>query len=568
MLQVQNLRKSFGVHTVLDGASFIINKGEHVGLIGPNGSGKSTILRIITRQDPPDSGSIMLSPADLTIGYLPQSFDASGDLTVSQAMSHANAELLQAEQLLQQASEALTSSTDLESALADYTDALARFEALGGYEREHQSSAILQGLGLGDIAPDTIVSTLSGGQKTRLGLATLLVRQPDLLLLDEPTNHLDVEALEWLESFVQSYRGAALIVSHDRHFLDRTVTRILYLDPRTHTVKSYPGTYTDFADAREREREAHIEAWKRQQEYVAKTRADISRIKGQAQAIEASTMGGHRATPKTSEEKYGNDHVRRLARKKAQLAKSRERKLERYMQSEERVEKPGLSWLLKLDFGPTPAGGRSVLRIEDVEFAYPGHAPLLTGVTFDVQHGDRVALVGPNGAGKTTLLRLIDGTLQPQRGQVRLGPSVKLGRLAQEGETLDRQRTVLQTALHERPMSETDARSFLHFFLFQGDDVFRKVGECSLGERTRLQLALLVLGGCNLLLLDEPLNHLDIEGREHFEHALDAFQGTVIAVAHDRAFLQAYPERIIEVRDGNVRPFEGGWEDYLRATGR
>jgi ATP-binding cassette subfamily F protein 3 len=245
------------------------------------------------------------------------------------------------------------------------------------------------------------------------------------------------------------------------------------------------------------------------------------------------------------------------------------------MESDERVEKPKSQWLLKVDFGPAPAGGRSVLRVEHVAFAYPGEGDgeagsqsmLLKDVSFDVQYRDRVALVGPNGEGKTTLLRLIEGALEPLSGRIKLGSGVRLGVLSQEGETLDLEKTVLETALGERSMNESEIRAFLHMFLFEGDDVFRKVGEISQGERTRLQLALLVLRGCNLLLLDEPLNHLDIDGRRHFEEALDKYEGTVIAVAHDRAFLRRYPERVMEVRDGGVRAFEGGYVEYEAHTG-
>ncbi len=548
MLQVQNLHKSYGADIVLAGAGFIINDHEHVGLIGPNGSGKSTLLRIITGEEQPDAGTFVLSPRSVTIGYLPQTFSVPGDHTLGQAVAGAQGELVGAERALQQAADALTTADAPEEAMQAYTEALDRFGALGGYEREHRAAAVLQGLGLGDIGPGTPVATLSGGQKTRLGLGTLLLREPDLLLLDEPTNHLDIEALEWLEGFAQAYPGAVLIVSHDREFLDHTVSRILYLDPDTRTIKSYVGNYSDFAGAREREHETHVEAWKRQQEYVERVERDIGRLKGEAVAIERST------TPR-------QPGARKLARKKAGVAKSRERKLERFRESDERVDKPQQQWWLKLDFGPPSPSGRAVLRVEDVEFAYPGCEPLLRDVSLDVQYGDRVALVGPNGEGKTTLLRLMEGSLQPQSGRVRLGANVKVGRLAQEQETLDANWTVLQTAMHERGMPEPEMRSFLHFFLFSGDDVFRRVGDCSPGERSRLQLALLVLRGCNLLLLDEPLNHLDIEGREHFQSALEAFQGTVIVVAHDRAFLHAYPDRVVEVRDGGIRVFEGWYQD-------
>ncbi len=540
MLQVHNLRKSYGIATVLAGISFVINHGEHVGLIGPNGAGKTTLLRCIMGQEQPDAGAVTRAPQDLVIGYLPQAVATLNDTTVAAALASAQAPLLTAEAALQQATDSLATTGDLDAALAAYADALANFEALGGYEREHRATEIAGGLGLGDLDPALPVSVLSGGQKTRLGLATLLLQEPDLLLLDEPTNHLDTVALEWLEGFVQSYQGAVLVVSHDRAFLDRTITRTLYLDPLSRTIRSYPGNYTAFSAARAAERERQGAAWQDQQLYVAAVEVDIGRIKGDAQKVQAG--------PKRGRDYYGG-----VSSKLAKQAKSRERKLERYLQSEERVEKPQQHWELKLDFGPPPQSGRAVLRIEDLAFGYPAAPLLFHDLTLDVQYGERIALVGPNGAGKTTLLRLIEGRLEPLAGQIRLGTNVRIGLLAQEHETLDLSRTVLATVLNERAMSETEARTFLHFFLFGGDSVYVEVGACSLGERSRLQLALLVLRGCNLLLLDEPLNHLDIEGREHFEAALKAFEGTVIAVAHDRAFLHSFAERVVEVRDGQVR---------------
>jgi ATP-binding cassette subfamily F protein 3 len=575
MLQVNNLSKSYGITTVLAGINLIVNDGEHVGLIGPNGAGKSTLLRCIIGQEQPDGGTVTLSPSGASLGYVPQSFgDLLGERSIAEVVAQAQAEYVAAEAALAHTADALADAADMTTALTAYEAALAHFEALGGYEREHRSAAVLQGLGLGTLAQSTPATTLSGGQKTRLGLATLLLREPDLLLLDEPTNHLDVEALEWLEEFVRGYGGAVLIVSHDREFLDQTVTRVLYLDPETHAVTSYTGNYSDLVDAREQERELHAESWKKQQEYIERVESDIARLKGQALGVELST------TP-------AQPTVRRYAKKVAKKAKSRERKLDRYLESDERVEKPRTRWNLKLDFGPPPPGGRAVLRVEEVSFDYsvltiddrrqtmekdrpPSsivHRPssmLLKDVSFEVAYKERLALVGPNGAGKTTLLRLIAGRLQPQSGSVKLGANVRLGVMAQEQETLDLGETVLQTVLRERAMTETEARNFLHFFLFGGDSVFRLVGACSLGERSRLQLALLVLRGCNLLLLDEPLNHLDIEGREHFEQALAAFEGTVIAVAHDRAFLRNFAERVIEVRDGHARIFTGDYDDYLR----
>ena len=551
MLQIQRLRKDYGAATILFDITCIINDGEHVGLIGPNGAGKSTLLRCIIGQEQPDAGVVTLAPG-ATIGYLAQAFEQLLGQTVGAAADAAQAGLVAAEAATQQAAAALADPSDLDAALAAYDPALAIFEALGGYERMGRASAVLDGLGLGALAADTPVATLSGGQKTRLGLATLLLREPTLLLLDEPTNHLDVEALEWLEGFVQGSPHAALIVSHDRAFLDRTVSRVLYLDPATRTLKSYTGGYSDFSAARASEHERQTELYQRQQEYIAEVQGDIARLKGQAAGSEnASTPVGDRDAKFILSQKGG-------AKKVAAKAKARERKLERYLDSEERVERPRQNWGLKLDFGEPPAGGRAVVSVEELSFSYPipnSQAPtaVLQGVSLEVWHGERVALVGPNGAGKSTLLKLIAGELDPTVGRVRLGANVRAGVLAQEHETLDPTSTLLDTVLRERPMSQTEARNFLHFFLFSGDSVFRPVGACSFGERSRLQLARLVLRGCNLLLLDEPLNHLDIEGREHFEAALDAFAGAVIVVSHDRAFVSSFAERVIEVRAGVVR---------------
>lgn len=555
MLQVQNLRKAYGAAPVLADASFIINDGEHIGLIGPNGVGKTTLLRCIVGAETPDSGVIMRSPPDLSLGYLAQALEA-GDQTLGAVLDAAQAEFTAAERALQQASMALADAADLDAALAAYDAALARFEALGGYEREHRATAVADGLGLAEIPRETPVARLSGGQKTRLGLATLLLAEPRLLLLDEPTNHLDVAALAWLEEFVRAYPGAVLVVSHDREFLDRTVTRVLYLDPFTRVIRSYEGGYSDFAATRAREQERQLAAWQDEQEYIQNVSADIRRVKGMAQNIQNG--------PKRQRDYYG-----RISAKVARIAKSRERKLEKYLESDERIEKPRQHWSMKLDFGEPPASGRAVLALDQVCFAYPTasteSAPFeLRDLSFEVWHGERVALVGPNGAGKTTLLRLIEGRLTPSAGRVRIGANVRLGVLSQEHETLDPERTLLETALRARPMSETDARTFLHMFLFGGDSVFRKVRECSLGERSRLQLALLVLQGCNLLLLDEPLNHLDIEAREHFEAALDAFEGTIVAVSHDRAFLRHFAERVIEVAAGTIHAIAGGYDDYTR----
>lgn len=507
VLQVQHLEKSYGVATVLSDVSFVLNDGERVGLIGPNGTGKSTLLRCLVGLEQPDRGTISLTPKGAHIGYLPQAFGRGETRTVGDIVDEA---------------------------------ALTAYEALGGYAGLARAEVVVPGLGLGHVDRSTLVRELSGGQKTRLGLATLLLREPDLVLLDEPTNHLDVEALEWLEGFLAEYPRAVLVVSHDRTFLDATVSRVLYLDPETRSVRSYSGGYSDFANARAHERDIQLDTWRREQEYVARVRRDIGRLKSEARSIEQSTTARQPG-------------LRKFARRKAAVAKSRERKLERYLASDERVERPKPHWPINLNFGAAPPSGRAVLRFDDVGFGYVPGVPILSHASFELRYGQRLAVVGPNGAGKTTLLRLISGELTPSAGEIVIGAGVRLGVMAQEQETLDAELSVLEVVLRERPMSEQDARSFLPYFLFKGDSVFKQVGDCSLGERSRLQLARLVLQGCNLLLLDEPINHLDVESREHFEAALAAFEGTVIVVAHDRAFLRSFARRVLDVRDGSVR---------------
>ncbi len=542
MLQVKQLTKFFGAEIVLDNLSLVLNDAEHVGLIGPNGCGKTTLLRCIASLDQPDAGEIVISPAGLKVGYLPQVLDRIGSMTVSDAIADAQSDWHEAECDLQRAMSRMSQQPEDPTTLDDYDAALTRFEALGGYDREQRGLAIVDGLGLDETRLDQTVESLSGGQKTRLGLAMLLLQEPGILLLDEPTNHLDIDALVWLEDFVAAFRGSVLAVSHDREFLDRTAERILYLDPRFRQITSYAGNYSDFEEAREREAEIQQATWVQQEKYVSKVASDVARLKGEALDIELST------TPR-------QPGVRRLARKKAGLAKSREKKLNRFLESDGRVEKPQLEWSLNLDFGDPPPGGQSVLRVEDVSFAYPGEPTLFEHVSLDLRYGERISIVGPNGSGKTTLVQLITGDLQPFSGSIQLGTGVRLGLLAQEQETLDMNSSVLDTALRERAMTETDARSFLHYFLFSGDEVFRRVGDCSPGERSRLQLALLMLRGCNLLVLDEPLNHLDIEGRDQFQRSLEAFGGSVISVVHDRAFLREFDAPILWLTDGHAVKF-------------
>jgi ATP-binding cassette subfamily F protein 3 len=443
----------------------------------------------------------------------------------------------------------------LQQLLVEYDQALDAFERLGGYSLEARTDAVLDGLELRDLGQETPVEILSGGQKTRLGLARLLLVNPDLLLLDEPTNHLDIEALEWLERFLQNFPGAALIVSHDRAFLDRTASAILEMDMLTHTVTEYPGNYTDYVEAKEREREKHWAAYKDQQEFIARLQGTIAAKQGYARSIELGTID------------FG---PRKIAKGIARKAVVQQRRLQRLLDSEERIDRPGHTWQMRLEFKSelvnTPPSGRDVLYLEGVTMGFGVHA-LFRNVNLTLRAGERIALIGPNGSGKTTLARLIRGELEPLAGRVRLGAGVKLGYYAQEQEDLAPGSTPYEAIRAVAPMSQTQARSFLHYFLFSGDEVFLPVGSLSFGERARLILARLVAQGCNFLLLDEPVNHLDVPSRSRFEQAMTAFQGTVLAIVHDRYFIERFATGLWAIERGAIHPY-ADLEDVRRARQR
>jgi ATP-binding cassette subfamily F protein 3 len=580
LLTVSNISKRYGDDLVLSGVSFTLGAGERAGLVGPNGGGKTTLMRIVAGLESPDGGSVARTPPGLAQGYLPQAWEGAPGATVADTLRDSQGDLgtVQAElaELEGRMATPGLAAEELEGLLERYGAAQERFDALGGYDWEHRAAGVREGLGLAELPADMPVALLSGGQKTRLGLARLLLRRPSLLLLDEPTNHLDTDAVEWLEQFIAGYDGAVLLISHDRAFLDATVSRVLELRPLENErpaaqlkssvgsfavggapqLRSYAGTYSDYAAAKEHERALHEQQWQNQQSYIAGVEGDIARLKGQALGVELSTTS---AQPT----------VRRYAKKVAKKAKSRERKLERYMDSDERVAKPQQGWGMKLDFAREVDGARVVLRVADLSFRYPplpgaegAGAELLRDVTFELAYGERVALVGPNGTGKTTLLRLITGRLQSGSGSLRLGSGVKVGYLSQEQENLDPRRSVLDTLRAVVPWGETECRNWLHRYLFAADEVFRPVGACSFGERARLGLALLVAQGCTFLVLDEPVNHLDIPARERFEAALDTFGGTILAVAHDRYFLSRFAERVLALRGGTLSDFPGSYEEY------
>ncbi len=544
MLHVSNISKSYGVDTVLAGISFVANAGERIGLVGPNGCGKTTLLRIIAGAEAADKGRVRFGPPDLSVGYLAQALEFAPDEIMDQALKRATAGHHRAWSEMQRLARQMSQeNADLSTLNRTYAQAEARFETAGGYALEARLEMVLDGLDLADVPRDLPVERLSGGQKTRLGLAGLLTRQPQLLLLDEPTNHLDLDALDWLEKWLRDYEGAVLIVSHDRTFLDATITRTLVIDPDSHTLRDFAGNYMAYTEARAREIDQQWQTYQDQQEEILRLHNAARRLRGQA----VMKRGGKADSgDKFAKGFYSDQSARSVGR-----AKQIERRLER-LQNEVRVDKPSRHWKLKVDFADDTGGAREVLRLQDVAMGFGGRT-LFKNVNLTLTHGQCIVFIGPNGMGKTTLLRLIMGELSPTAGEIFIGSGVKVGYGAQEQEVLDLRLTPYDTLRAEaEDMDQTDIRRFLHQFLFTGDDVFVPVEHLSFGERARLSLALLVARGCNFLLLDEPINHLDIPGREQFEDALLQFPGTTLAVAHDRRFIERVATGIWELKDQQI----------------
>ena len=537
MLSVHHLTKSYGIHTVLQDITFSVSAGERVGLIGPNGCGKTTLLQILTGREQPDSGMVARTRSDLRIGYLSQGFDLDPALTISEACLPPSS--LNAEAELVQLAVSLAAHPHDKKIQTQYDAALARLSTF-----DIRPEDVLSPLGLSDLPPEKHVGELSGGQKTRLMLARLLLLEPNLLLLDEPTNHLDIAMLEWLEGWLAGFSGSALIVAHDRAFLDHTVSSILELDPLTHAITQYPGNYSDYVEQKLAEREHQAAAYSDQQGEIAELQAAAARLRGLAKF----RTGGKADT----NDGFARGFFANRGKGTVGRAKHIERRIEQIL-NEEKIEKPRPSWQLKLDFAAPQHQSKDVLVTEKLAIGYPGHAPLLENIRLHLRAGERIALTGPNGCGKTTLLRTIAGKLEPAAGLVRLGPSARLGYMTQEQEHLDLQKSPLEIIQGAGTFNQTEARHFLHFFLFSGDDPLRPCGEMSYGERSRLELALLVAQGCTFLLLDEPINHLDIPARSRFEQALAKYTGSVLAVIHDRYFIEQFATQVWVVADGRIR---------------
>ncbi|MFB5269539.1 ribosomal protection-like ABC-F family protein [Paenibacillus enshidis] len=531
----QQLKAYHGANLILDGVDFEIHEGEKAGLIGRNGSGKTTLLKLIARQNKPDEG-LLTHKKDIRIGYLPQIPEEFEALTVHEVLAYSYRELQDCRRQMNRLEQEMSApgaagdAGRTEKLLKAYSTLQERFEQAGGYEMDANIDQVADGLDIPKSAYDRVFGTLSGGERTRIVLASQLIGKPDLLLLDEPTNHLDLKGLEWLEQFLHGYTGACIIVSHDRYFLDAVIGKMIEIeDGEAHT---YFTNYSGYVKEKEERLLIQFADYQEQQKRIKKMKEAIRRFE------EWGRIGDN--------EKF--------FKKAASIRKALERM--------ELIKRPVLErQSADFDLNPQDRSGRRVVRFENLHKAYAGRT-ILAGAEGSLEFGEKVALLGDNGAGKSTLLRLLLGQEQPDSGVVEWGSRVEYGYLAQQEEREKLSEPVLSFFQKEAGVEEGEARSILARYLFYGADVFKPVRMLSGGEWSRLRLALLVMKKPNLLLLDEPTNHLDIDSREALEEAIEAFPGTVMVISHDRYFVNKLAQRVWELEQGRVTSYLGGFDDY------
>lgn len=540
MLTVNKLSKNYGTFSVLKEISFTINAGEKTGLIGPNGCGKSTLLRILAGLESPDSGSFHFNPPNLRFGYLPQGGNLPEEMTFAEYVQKIQGDLPALTRRLETLAKKLSSGIASLPLQDEYDRLLEKIEE--ATIAESRTTALLHSFGLDALSGSLKPSSLSGGQKTRLNLVGLLLKEPRLLLLDEPTNHLDPVMLEWLENWINQSHCGVMIVSHDRVFLDRVIHTIFELDARTHELRAFPGNYSAYLDQKEEERERHWQEYTDQQEEIRQ----LTEAARHVRSIAKFRIGGKADTgDKFAKAYFANRGLRTIKR-----AKNIEARVEKLL-NEDRIDKPRDSWSMKMEFTGIAESSRNVLVLDHLVVGY-GTTTILKDLNAAVRFGERITLSGENGCGKTTLLRTIAGLLPALSGNCRLGPGVIPGFLTQEQENLQPGNNALETLQLSRSIPETEARAYLHKYLFANDEVFTLVKNLSWGQRVRLSLACLVINGCNFLLLDEPLNHLDISSRAQFEQALGDFDGAVLAVTHDRYFIERFAHRKWLIENGTL----------------
>ena len=535
LMTVQGVSKSFGMKSVLKDISLTLQQGARMGLIGVNGSGKSTLFRLIAGQMEPDEGSISLMRGT-RVGMLTQEADIQSDLTVREELSRVFEPVREMERRLRALEEEMAQKHEDEAELdrlsREYARLTDRFEDAGGYEWPSRIQGVLAGLGFAKGREDQPASVLSGGEKTRLCLARLLLTQPDLLMLDEPTNHLDLSSIQWLEDTLKKYRGTVLIISHDRYFMNSVCDCMAEISMRR--LVQYEGNYDQFTVKRQADIERQIREYKLQQAEIARQQAIIQRYR-----------------------MYNRE-------KSIRAAESREKRLEKM----EKLERPVDEQHVRFSFEARRRSGDDVLKVRGLAKGFEGRR-LFENFDLHLRAGDRVAIIGPNGVGKSTLLNIIARKLKADAGEVEFGANVDLGYYEQHQTGLDPKKDVLNELWDAFPRLDLDrVRSVLALFLFTGDDVYKKISMLSGGEKGRVSLCKLMLKRDNLLLLDEPTNHLDMDSREVLEGALEDFDGTILTVSHDRYFINRVADRIIEMRPDGVKEYLGNYDDYLEKKRR
>lgn len=522
-LVVDKIAKAFGIHEIFKNVSFMIEKGEHIGLVGVNGSGKSTLLHCLLDPEWIDAGAIKFEPG-ISIGYVQQGFsDIHGTIWEFMLASCPEVTSLRHKLADLEAKSANLNGDALDECLEEYGRVVKRYEFIDGYNFENRIKRVLIGLGYTEEWWQQNAETLSGGQKTRLMLAAALVRNPDFMILDEPTNHLDIVMTQWLEKYLQEFKGGLLVVSHDRAFLDNVAVRILEMEGGK--LQSFKGNYSRYLEQKAIQSATLEAAYNAQQDYIARTEAYIRRFK---------------------------------AGIKSKMARGRQSQLNRM----ERMDAPVQIEEFELRLPPAAECADRVLIMEDLTIGY-GQKVLAKGINLTLRRGEKAALLGANGTGKTTLLRTILGEIAPLKGRAKIGNRVQIGYFSQSYERLDAKQTLLENFVTEYGFTEEHTRSMLGGMLFHGDDVFKKIGELSGGQKARLVLLKLVLDGANCLVLDEPTNHLDIMARETVEAALEAFDGTVLVVSHDRYFVNEVANRIWEIENQQLVDYKGNYDFYL-----
>lgn len=527
-ISVSKLNKFFGEHHVLRDLTFNIERGERVGLLGDNGSGKTTLFKILCGECDYDSGEVLI-PSDRTIAVVSQIPDYPAGYTVNDVLNSAFTRLDEISSELRSLEKMMEIYSDAD-VLARYDKLSAKFEHMGGYDVETEINKTCNGLGIPQEMRQRIFDTLSGGEKTRIVIACALLQNPDILLLDEPTNHLDIDAVEWLEEYLPRFDGTVFIISHDRYFIDKCITRIIEISDGT--AEFYPGNYSFYVKEREARYEEQLKRYKAEQ-------AEIKRLEFTAERMHGWGLGN----------------------KKLQVrAFAMEKRIERMRKTEKPKE---IRSTLNAEFRSAGFWGDNVLKLTGIDKAY-GEKTLFSDLNLTIENGDRIALIGDNGSGKTTLIDIISRNSSPDRGSVTYNPSIKSAMLPQVIQFEDESRSILDTMLYDLNISTQTARNRLASFLFFGDEVFDCVRTLSGGERSRLKLCELMAADINFLMLDEPTNHLDITSREWIEEAVLSYDGALLFVSHDRFFISRFANRIWELRNGTIYDFKGSYDEYRR----